>query len=83
MGDIVWDKLTEKKQAELMGKVRKLSQKFAHMDYTKPARTNVITKIRFSFCRMMQKSLHKNDPGYLDGKYWAEQGWLGKIRPWK
>lgn len=83
MGDIVWDKLTEKKQAELMGKVRKLSQKFARMDYTKPARTNVITKIRFSFCRMMQKSLHKNDPGYLDGKYWAEQGWLGKIRPWK
>lgn len=83
MGDIVWDKLTEKKQAELTGKVRKLSQKFAHMDYTKPARTNVITKIRFSFCRMMQKSLHKNDPGYLDGKYWAEQGWLGKIRPWK
>lgn len=83
MGDIVWDKLTEKKQAELTRKVRKLSQKCAHMDYTKPARTNVITKIRFSFCRMMQKSLHKNDPGYLDGKYWAEQGWLGKIRPWR
>lgn len=20
---------------------------------------------------------------YIDGKYWAEQGWLGKTRPWR
>lgn len=83
MGDIVWDKLSEKKRAELTGKAKKLSQKFAQIDYTKPAYTNLITKIKFSFCRMMQQSLHKNDPEYLDGKYWAEQGWLGKTRPWK
>lgn len=82
MGDIVWDKLTEKKQAELTRKVQKISRRFVHMDYTRPAHTNLITKIKFFFCRMMQKSLHKNDPEYLDGKYWAEQGWLGKIRPW-
>lgn len=83
MSDIVWDKLTKKKQEELTGKIKKLSQKFAHMDYAKPAHTNLITKIKFFFCRMMQQSLHKNDPEYLDGKYWAEQGWLGKARPWK
>ena len=83
MSDIVWDKLTEKKQVKLTRKIKKLSQKFAHMDYAKPAHTNLITKIKFSFCRMMQQSLHKNDPEYLDGKYWAEQGWLGKARPWK
>lgn len=83
MSDIVWDRLTEKKQVELTRKIKKLSQKFAHMDYTKSAHTNLITKIKFSFCRMMQQSLHKNDPEYLDGKYWAEQGWLGKSRPWK
>lgn len=83
MGDIVWDKLSEKKQAELTRKIKKLSHKFAHMDYTKPAHTNLITKIKFSFCCMMQKSLHKNDPEYLDGKYWAEQGWLDSGRPWK
>lgn len=83
MSDIVWDRLTEKKQVELTKKIKKLSQKFAHMDYTKPAYTNLITKIKFSFCRMMQQALHKNDPEYLDGKYWAEQGWLGKARPWK
>lgn len=83
MGDIVWEKLSQKKQAELTRKLKKLSYKFAQIDYTKPAHTNLITKIKFSFCRMMQSSLHKNDPEYFDGKYWAEQGWLGKIRPWK
>lgn len=83
MRDIVWDRLTEKKQVELTKKMKKLSQKFAHMDYAKPAHTNLMTKIKFYVCRMMQQSLHKNDPEYLDGKYWAEQGWLGKARPWK
>ena len=80
MSDIVWEKLPQKKQAELAGKLQKLSRKFAHIDYTKPAYTNLITKFKFFFCRMMQKSIHRSDPEYLDGKYWAEQGWLyGKI----
>lgn len=83
MSDIVWNKLSEKKQAELTGKMKKLSQKFARVDYTKPAHTNLITKVKFFFCRMMQQSLHQNDPEYLDGKYWAENGWLGKTRPWR
>lgn len=82
MGDLVWDRLTEKKQKELTKKINKLSERFVHINYAKPARTNIITKIKFFFCRMMQNSLHKNDPEYLDGKYWAEQGWLEKVRPW-
>lgn len=41
------------------------------------------TKIKFFFCRMIQKSIHKSDPEYLDGKYWAEQGWLDGGKPWK
>lgn len=83
MDDIVWEKLSEKKRAQLTGKVKRLSQKFAHMNYAKPARTNWMTKCKFSFCRAMQKSLHQSDPEYLDGKYWAQQGWLGSGRPWK
>lgn len=83
MSGLSWEELSKKKQNELTGKVKKLSQRFAQMDYARPARTNMITKIKFFICRKMQKSLHKNDPEYLDGKYWAEQGWLGKIRPWK
>ncbi len=83
MSDIVWDKLTEKKQAELTRKVKKFSRRFANIDYTKPAQTNLITKINFSFCRALQKSLHKADREYLDGKYWAQHGWLDGVRPWK
>lgn len=83
MGDIVWDRLSKKKRAELTGKVKKLSRKFAQIDYSKPAYTNLFTKAKFTGCRLMQRALHKNDPAYLDGKYWAEQGWLGKSRPWK
>lgn len=83
MSDIVWENLSQKKQDELTGKVQKLSCKFAHIDYTKPAHTNLITKFKFFVCRMMQKSIHKSAPEYLDGKYWAEQGWLGKNRPWR
>lgn len=83
MEDIVWEKLSEKKRAQLTGNVKKLSQKFAQIDYTKPAYTNLLTKTRFSVCRLMQRTLHKKDPEYLDGKYWAKQGWLGKARPWK
>ncbi len=83
MVDIVWEKLSEKKQTELTKKVKKLARKHARINYAKTARTNLITKIKFSFCRVMQKSLHKADPEYLDGKYWARQGWLGSARPWK
>lgn len=83
MGDIVWNKLPEKKQTQLTRRVKKLSRRFARIDYTKPAHTNMITKLKFSFCCAMQKSLHKADPEYLDGKYWAQQGWLDGVRPWK
>lgn len=83
IGDIVWERLSEKKRAELTRNVKKLSQKFAQIDYTKPACTNLIIKIKFYVCRSLQRTLHRNDPEYLDGRYWAEQGWLGKIRPWK
>lgn len=83
MSNIFWDELSEKKQSELTNKAKKLALKFAHMDYAKPARTNLITKIKFSFCRKMHKSLHESDPKYLDSKYWADQGWLGKTRPWR
>ncbi len=82
MGDVVWERLSERKQRELTRKINRLSQRFARMDYSKSAGTNLITKIRFFVCRLMQRSLHQNDPEYLDGKYWAEQGWLGKARPW-
>lgn len=83
MGDIVWERLSGKKQAELTEKVKKLSHKFSQIDYAKPASVHLMIKLKFFVCRRMQQSLHKNDPEYLDGKHWAQQGWLGKTRPWK
>ncbi len=82
MGDIVWERLSQKKSTELTRKVKRLSQRFLRIDYTKPAHTGLITKAKFFVCRMVI-TLHKNDPAYLDGRYWSEQGWLGKVRPWK
>lgn len=83
MGDIVWERLTEKKRAELTKKITALSEKCIGIDYAKPPRTKLSTKLKFLFCRMMQQSLHEKDPEYLDGRYWAEQGWLGNARPWR
>ncbi len=82
MGDIIWERLSKKKRSELTRKVKRLSQRFLRIDYTKPAHTGLITKAKFFVCRMVI-TLHKNDPEYLDGRYWSEQGWLGKVRPWK
>jgi len=83
MEDIAWEKLTEKRKRKLTGKMRALSKKFAGIDYTKPARAGIVTKAKFYFCRMMQKSLYKDNPEYPDAKYWSEQGWLEKARPWE
>ena len=83
MKDAVWDKLPEKKRSELTRKIKRLSEKLSHIDYRKPAQATIITRTKFFFCRIIQKSIHKNAPEYLDGKYWLRQGWLKKSRPWK
>ncbi len=83
MGDIVWDKLSEKKRKSLTNKIKKLARKFAKINYAKPARTKLITKIKFRLCRMIQKKVQKSGVGGLDCKYWQERGWLDKNRPWK
>jgi len=83
MSDTVWERLSERKQTQLTVKIKGLSRKFAHINYATPARTNLTTKIKFAFCRAMQRSLHRSNPEYLDGKYWAKQGWLDSGRPWR
>ena len=82
MSDIVWEKLAGKKRAELTGRMNRLSKKLAAEDFGKTPGVSAVTKIKFLFCRMMQKSLHEKDPEYTDGKYWAQQGWLDGKRPW-
>ena len=83
MGDIVWDKLPEKKRSSMLNSVARTASKFAAIDYSKPAHTGLMTKCKFFACRMIQTKLGKDNPEYTDFKYWKANGWLGKERPWK
>ena len=83
MSEILWDQLPEKKRVELTKGIRRLSAKMARIRYDQLPQISQAVKLKFFFVRMMQTSLYENDPEYLDAKYWAEQGWLEDIRPWK
>ncbi len=82
MTEIIWDKLPQKKRTKITRKIKKLSNKFARINYERPAHTKSKTKLKFYMCRFIQKSVRKKQ-GSLDSDYWVEQGWLGKRRPWK
>lgn len=83
MEGVVWDGLSQSKREKLSKRLAKLSKKFSRVDYAKPARAGLLPRVKFYFCRAMQKSLYKKDPEYLDARYWAAQGWLEGVRPWK
>ncbi len=82
MSDIIWDKLPKSKQNKLTKNINKLARKFKKINYLKPANTKLTIKIKFTFCRLIQKKAHKNGGG-LDSEYWFNNGWLEKKRPWK
>ena len=83
MSEIHWEKLPEKKRAAMTKGMASMARKFSAIDYSKPAHTNLITKAKFYVVRMMQTGLGKDNPEYTDYKYWKENGWLDKVRPWK
>ena len=82
MSDVLWDKLPEKKHKQLTSGINRLARKFAKIDYVKPAHTKLTVKIKFLFCRLMQKQVRKNGIGGLDNEYWLNHGWLDKNCPW-
>lgn len=83
MSDIIWEKLSENKRKKLTEKMGRLSVKFSKINYSKPAHTALVTKIKFDFCRLMQKKVFESGIAGIDNKYWNNNGWLGKKRPWK
>ena len=83
MSEINWDKISEKKRAEMCSVLTKAAEKFAKIDYSKKAGTNLIVKAKFMAVRMLQTGLGKKNPEYTDFNYWKANGWLGKVRPWK
>lgn len=83
MSDIIWDKIPEKKRKKLTNGIHQLANKFVKINYLYPAHTKLTVKIKFAFCRIIQKQVRKNGVGGLDNEYWSHNGWLGKKRPWK
>ncbi len=83
MGDVVWDRLSEKKRTAMEEKLKKTARIFINTDFSKPAHTGMIVKLKFLAVRMLQKNLGKQDPDYTDFKYWKANGWTQKERPWK
>ena len=82
MDDIVWDKVSDKRRKKFTKGINKLANKFSKINYAKPARTKLATKIKFVLCRFIQKQTRKKGGG-TDYEYWHNNGWLGKDRPWK
>lgn len=83
MSTVIWDKLPERKRESMIASLRKTAEKFKKIDYSRPARTGIVTKGKFYTVRMVQKSIGKNDPEATDYKYWKENGWIDDKRPWK
>lgn len=83
MADILWDNLSLQRQKKLLKGVKRLARKYAKINYAKPARTSLTTKIKFNLCRFIQKKIQKSGVESLDCQYWQNNGWLSKNRPWK
>ena len=81
--EIVWDRIPAKKQSAIIGKVQKTAKKLISVDFSTPARANLVVKAKFFAVRTLQKSLGKKDPEYTDYKYWKANGWLDDKRPWR
>ena len=83
MSEVRWDLIPEKKRAAMCAVLTNAAAKFASIDYSKKTGTNPIVKAKFMAVRMLQTDLGKANPEYTDFKYWKENGWIGKVRPWK
>ena len=83
MGDIQWEKLSDKKKKQMTAKIVNTAGKIKQIDVTRPAGTGMMTRLKFYAVRMMQTGLGKDNPEYTDYKYWKQNGWIDNKRPWK
>ena len=83
MSDIHWEKISEKKKERMTAKIKNAAGTVKRIDFSKPARTGLITKFKFYAVRMMQIGLGKENPEYTDYQYWSANGWTGTKRPWR
>ena len=83
MSEVIWDKLPEKKRASMTESVKMMAERLQKIDYSRPARTGIVTKGKFYAVRMIQKNIGKTKPESADFRYWKENGWLDDKRPWR
>jgi multimeric flavodoxin WrbA len=83
MSEVRWDKIPEKKRASFEKKLHAKANHFLAIDYSKPAHAGIMAKAKFLVVRVMQTGLGKENPEYTDFKYWKNNGWIDKTRPWK
>jgi len=73
-----WNGVSEKKKKQINEAVGKLAKK---VNKSTKHHTSIKTKGTFYLMRMMQKNNWGS--GEEEKKYWQENGWLDKARPWK
>ncbi len=73
-----WDTVSEKKKLQFQKDIEKVSAKIKAAN--RGIKPSLKVKGLFYAMRYMQKKFHYNP---ADVKYWQEQGWLGKERPWQ
>ena len=83
MSEIDWNKIDEKKKAAFKKKLNSVAEKMRAINYNEPSSTSLTVKAKFYAVRMLQTGLGRQNPEYSDYKYWNENGWIGKARPWK
>ena len=72
-----WEAVSEKKRTRFQRDIVKISKIIKAA--SKDIKPTLNVKVLFYAMRLMQKKFHFNPP---DVKYWQEQGWLEKERPW-
>ena len=81
--DLDWNRIPEKRRASFRKKLYKTADRVGNIDYSIPAKSSLLVKLKFHMVRMLQKRLGKDNPEYTDYKYWKSNGWIDDVRPWK
>lgn len=74
---ISWDGVKDKTKSSIDKKTTKLADKIKR--YQGRVTPSLKTRVFFTVMRLAQKSGWNE----VDGLYWKEKGWTGKLRPWK
>ena len=73
-----WNNVSARKKEEIERTLTRLASK---LSCDRPPRIGIGTRLVFSVMRGMHAAGKDSSPA--EGRYWEEQGWLGKGRPWK